>query len=219
VRRRLLANGFRAGVLGTQLPASLLGKLDQPDAPSVTDQKTGETVVTDLEREPRVTRRAVQVRGGRRSKIITCGERERLTELSVFLRTDDDSVAGHTYAKVLGMLEVRAFPLGDSRVRLESIPVIEHGDQQRRYETREGILNVEFGARREAFEMLKFEPCLAPGQSLLLGCLADRPGTLAYQCLTESKSDGTWQKFVIVRLAQSQFDDLFVRDAPPTSDE
>ncbi|MBS0209177.1 MAG: hypothetical protein JSS27_09505 [Planctomycetes bacterium] len=219
LRRRLTANGLRAGVLGTQLPSILLHKLEQAKPTAETNMATGETVVTDFESESPVMRRSVQVRGGRRSQIITCGERERLPELSVFLRDDEGAVTGRTYQKVMGSLEARAFPLGDNRIRLEATPVVEHGDPQRRYESREGILRIEFGAAREAFESLKLDTTLAPGQSLLIGALADRPGTLGYQCLTEHKTEGTTQKFLLVRLAQTQYDDLFTNDAPPNSND
>jgi hypothetical protein len=114
----------------------------------------------------------------------------------------------------MGLLLARAFPEGDGRVRLEVLPEIEHGDPQRRFEPGDGMMRVEFGPARERFDTLRLEAVLSPGQTLLLTCVADRPGTLGHHFFTENASDRVVQKLVLVRLAAANYDDLFSPDTP-----
>jgi hypothetical protein len=218
LRRRLSANGFRAGVLGTQPPAKLERLLKLTDKPVQVSNTASETQVDDFEHEPPVRRKVLQIRGGRKMQIIVLGESPRLPELAVLLRNDDDTIQGRTYRKVMGELTTTAWPEGDGRVRLEVQPELEHGDPQRRFEPGEGMLRVEISAEREKFETLRTETHLAPGQFLLISCLTDRPGTLGHHFFTEKRGERTVQKLVLVRLAHTQYDDLFSPDAPPKAD-
>lgn len=216
-RRRLAANGFRVGLIGARMPEKLdhVLKLDNP-TPGETAAKaeTSPTDGVDLENEAIVRRRLMQVRGGRKAQMICTGENVRHPLLSVLVRGDDGEVRGRTYQKVMGVLATKAFPEGDGRVRLELVPEIEHGDPQRRFDPSEGMLRMEVGPPIERFDLLRMEATLSPGQVLAFTCLPDRPGSLGYQYFTETTPERVVQKLLLVRLAPTQYDDLFNSDAP-----
>jgi hypothetical protein len=209
LRRRLTANGIRAGVIGTRIPVKLeqllklSGEAPSPDA---------ESEPVDLENEPTVRRRLLQMGSGKRTHIVCTGDRMRHAALSVLIRGDDGQVNGRTYQKAMGILATKAFPQGDGRVRLELMPELEYGDAQRRFDPGEGVLKVEFSPPREKFDLLRMETTLSPGQMLILTTIPDRPGSLGYQYFTEQTTDRTEQKLLLVRLSQTQYDDLFSAD-------
>ena len=59
---------------------------------------------------------------------------------------------------------------------------------------------------------------LALGQMLVITCMDDRPGTLGHHYFSETSTDRVLQKLMLIRLSQSDFDDLF-GVAIPSSDE
>jgi hypothetical protein len=216
LRRKLAANGFRVGVISNGLPEPLEKLLN---VPAETPLKPGEETLVDLQNDSRVRRRLLQIRGGRRSNIIATGEREPHAELHVLVRGDDDQVTGRTYKQVKGQFAMKAFPQGEGRVRFELIPEIEHGDPQRRFLPGDGMLKVEFGPAREVLDNLRIEATLVPGQMLVIGSLPDRPGSLGHQFFTEQMSGPIEQKFVVIRLTQSKYDDLFSAEPPAVANE
>lgn len=216
VRSRLQANGFRAGVLGTQLPAELEQRLKLTDKPQSTETKL---TAEDLDRESPVRQRSLQVRAGRRTNIICVGEQQKLPELSVLMRGANGEVAGKTYRKVSGLFATRAFPEGDGRVRLELTPEIEHGDPQRRYDPSEGVLRIDFGPAKEPLESLKIEATLTPGQMLVVASSPDRPGSLGRQYFTSVAGDKKLCKLLLVRVARTGYEDSFDESSGPSASD
>lgn len=216
VRRRLEANGFRAGVIGGSLPAALERQMQLTDKPAT--NADGPKAV-DLDARAATSRRQLRIRGGKRSTLVVLGERERKDELSVLLRGDDGTVRGRTYKHVLGSFVSRAFPQGDGGVRLELTPELEHGAPQQRYVPGDGMFRFEFGSPREVLDELKLTAQLTPGQILAVTALPDRPGTLGHQFFTEAEAETTVQKMLLVRLLHTDADDRFDAGQPPTTEE
>jgi hypothetical protein len=209
--RRLLAyNGLRAGVIGTRLPVPLEQLLKLTETPPSGDQANH---VVDFENEPALRHRLVRVVAGRRTNIICTGENSRHAELPVLVREADGALRGKTYRQVMGLLTAHAMLEGGGRVRLELVPEIEHGEPQRRFEPGEGMMKIEFGPPHEKYEFLRMSAVLAPGQMLLVTGMPDRPGSLGYQFFMEPGAQKPQQKLLLVRLAQTQYDDLFSSDS------
>lgn len=209
LRRLLAANGLRAGVIGMRLPVPLERLLKMNDRPPSDDPVEH---VVDFEKEPAVRHRMVRIVSGRRTNIICTGENSRHAELPVLMREPDGGLRGRTYRQVMGLLAAHAQLEGDGRVRLELVPEIEHGEPQRRFEPGEGMMKIEFGPPHEKYEFLRMPLVLSPGQMLLITGLPDRPGSLGYQFFMEPGAQKPQQKLVLVRLAQTQYDDLFTAD-------
>jgi hypothetical protein len=216
LRRKLAANGFRAGVVGNRLPLKLEQLLKLSEEPAKAELEPNRVV--DFENEPPIRRRLLQILSGRRANIICLGEHVREPELVVLMREADGQLAGRTYHKVMGLLAAKAIPQGDGRVQIELVPELEHGEPQRRFEPGDGMLRVEFGPPHERFEMLRLAATLSPGQMLLVTGLSERTGSLGYQFFIERNAKRSQQKLLLVRLAQTQYDDLFT-DVPQPNDE
>lgn len=216
LRKQLTDNGFRIGVLGSRLPSRLEELLKREV--SSTPTKT-EASMVDLSSESVVKGRFLQMRAGRPTHFICTGEQVRHPELSILMRGNNGEVHGQTYSKVMGFLAIRATPEGDGRVKVELIPSIEHGDPQRQYDPSEGMLRMEIRPNQEKYDSLRTESKLSSGQMLVVTAVPDRPGSLGYHFFTERNADRTMQKLVLIRLAQSQYDELFSLEELPKTEE
>ena len=65
------------------------------------------------------------------------------------------------------------------------------------------------GKPKRTFDHLAFDATLSAGQMLVLTCMPNRGGTLGHYLFTEPQGDQLQQKLIVVRLAQSRYDDLF----------
>ena len=113
-RRRLAQNGFRAGVVGGQIPLALSQLLQLKDQPAESTA-TLTTNVADVGDQQGPMWSHKQLRAGKRSEIVTS---EIYDQLAV-LKREDGGVCGRTYEKAQGVVAIRALPAGDGRVRVE----------------------------------------------------------------------------------------------------
>lgn len=203
LRRRLIRNGFRVGLVGGQPPVILSKLLELKDKPPRAGD-ANQVNVADLDSEPRVVRRHLPVHTGRRKEIVTSGVHDQWT---VLIR-EEDQLCGQTYSNAQGVLAVQTFPQGDGRVRVELVPELHHGRPRQRWVGEQGMLRLEAGRPRRVFDEMAISATLAPGSMLLITSLPDRPGSLGHHFLTEG--DGhLQQKLLVVCLVQTQHDDLF----------
>lgn len=213
VRRRLEANGLRAGIISGPLPIELEKRLELKEKSTPEDEEK----TVDVDRPVTIRRRQLHVRNGKKSNILVLGERERRPELTALLKSDDGRVEGKTYRQVLGLFAARAYPEGDGSVRLEMTPEIEHGESQKRFIPGDGMFRIEFGPPHEVLASLRSSAQLAPGQILVLSTFPKKSGSIGYQFFTEFDDDVTMQKMLLIRLAHSKYDDRF--DDVPSSPE
>lgn len=200
VRRRLAANGLRAGIVGSRLPLKLEELVQLKEQAAAADEPAGGV---DLTVEPRARQRQHRVRLGRRINVIVTGEATRHAELAVLVRNEQGEVTGRTYRQAMGLLAVRAAGEADGRVRLEVVPELEHGEPQRRFVPADGMLRVEFGPPHEVFDELRIEAPLSPGEILVLTCLPERAGTLGGHFFSEQADGQARQKLLLVRLTRA----------------
>jgi len=204
IRQRLTRNGFRVGLAGGQVPASLARLLELSDKPAPQGNSL-ENRVTDLGHEPRVVRRHMELRAGARTEIVASDLQE---ETSVLL-CNSAGVEGETFGTAQPILAVRAFPERDGRVRLKLVPEIHHGESKIRYVGTQGALRIEQGRAKRAFDEMAIEAVLAPGQILIASTLPQRSCTLGHRFFTERTDGRVEQKILVLRLAQTQHDELF----------
>lgn len=204
LRERLTRNGFRAGLLSGQIPAELAKIMQLSDKPPSTDPVNNKT--NDLENEPRVLRRHLQLRAGLQGKIIASGV---YAELAL-LMSEPGELCGQTYHQAQGIFSVKSFPLPDGRVRLELVPTLEHDQPQQRWVGNQGVMRLEADRPKRIFDNLTLTTELTPGGMLLLSSLPNRPGSVGHHFFTEKVDEGrVEQKLLIIRLAQTQHDGLF----------
>lgn len=121
LRERLTRNGFRAGLVSGQMPVELSKLLELSDKPAP-DATLGETKIGDLQAEPRVLRRHLQLRAGGSGELVASGI---YPELAVLL-CEPGQLGGQTYSQAQGILAVKPIPQPDGRIRLELVPELHH---------------------------------------------------------------------------------------------
>lgn len=204
LRQRLSRNGFRAGLIAGPIPAALARLLEMPDKQASSGGEPG-VKVTDLREDPKVVRRHVQVRAGQRTEIQASGVYERLPVLLCEAR----GLCGQEYADAQGVLALRADPQPDGRARLHLIPEVHYGQPRLQRIPTPGGVRLEPGRPRRAFDDLALEAALQPGHMILLTSLPHKPGSLGHYFFTQETSGKLEQKLMVVRLSQTQRDDLF----------
>jgi hypothetical protein len=207
VRKRLAQNGFRAGTVGNQLPVALSKLLELKDKPAPNGGAT-QVDLNDLACEPRVDRRHMSVRTRIPGQIIAT---ETHGELTV-LMPEADGLCGQTYVQAQGMFAVTAVPQPDGRVRLDLLPELHHDQPKQRWIGDQGTLRLDMARPKRAFDTLGLSATLSPGNMLLMTSLPNRPGSLGHQFFTCNKEGQQEQKLLVIRLAQTQHNELY---SPP----
>jgi hypothetical protein len=148
------------------------------------------------------SQRQLQSRAGKRGVILAGAEQPKIA----LLVQHEGRITGEEYVHAQCLFAVKTFPQGDGRVRLELVPEIEHGDARQRWVGQEGSFRVEASKEQKVLEHLRMELVVSPGEVLVLTCTPDRKG-LGKQFF----ADGTpgEQKLLMIRLAQTQYDDVF----------
>jgi hypothetical protein len=163
-----------------------------------------ETRTVDLERETRVVRRHMEMRAGVRTDIVATDVQEDMPVLVCRPK----GVEGESFCSAQAVLAVKAFPERDGRVRLKIVPEIQHGESRLRYVGTLGAMRIESGRPKRTFEDMAIEAVLAPGHILVMSTLLDRPATLGHRFFIQSIDGQTEQRLLVLRLAQTQHDEL-----------
>ncbi len=103
IRQRLARNGFRVGLAGGQVPATLAKLMELKDKP-VASTPSIESRVTDLEHELRTARRRMELRPGVRSEIVASDVQEELP----ILYCSQSGVEGEIFRLAQPVLEIKA---------------------------------------------------------------------------------------------------------------
>jgi hypothetical protein len=202
VRRELARNGFRAGIVGSQVPVELARLLTLTDVPQ--PKRQGTTV--DLEKEPAVKLRLLEVRSGRRGEIIASPVYDHLP----LLMREGEKVQGKTYDRADGRFGLTATRHVDGRVGLDLLPELHYGKTEQKWLPVDGVFHLVSSQRKKVFEHMQLRIDLSPGQMLVLTCRPDHPGSLGHYYFTEPVGDeGLAQRLVIVRLARAGSDHSF----------
>jgi hypothetical protein len=200
LRRELATNGLRVGVFGQQLPPKLRELLDAK--PNSLDERSEDVGVAEL--EVGGGNRHLQVRAGRRTKILAS---KTYPSLAVLL-SEDNQVRGHQFNQAQCILALKPYPQGDGRVKLDVTPEIEHGELKSQWARGEGALMQRLGRDRLVLERLRLEALLSPGEWLILSTTAEIKG-LGEHFFAETTGGASQRTFLLVRLSQTQLDDLF----------
>jgi hypothetical protein len=201
LRRSLAENGFRCGLFGMQLPDVLRAMLDQSAAESVNGRWEQ---IESLAENP-LGHRRLQARARRRYEVVTSPSRE----TRVVLTAENGSIRGQTLRDAQCLFALRVFPQGDGDARLELVPEIQHGPVRQRWTGSDGAFQPVVSRSSEVYGHLKIDTVMAPGETLVLTA-SDQPKGLGEQFFAESSESSTpLTRMLILRVAQTQRDDLF----------
>ncbi|MBA4104283.1 MAG: hypothetical protein C0485_00870 [Pirellula sp.] len=197
LRRKLVANGLRVGIVGGALPEDLAKLLElDGDAAEASDSQ----VITDQTAAPRVTRRVVQVK---RLNPISIQVSELRDEAQVLL-SQEGSFGGKTFRQMQGVYSLQAETVPGQRVKVRLTPELQHGDLKQRYAgaAQQGIFMSIPSREREVFDELSMDATLAPGELLVLGCLPAAKTSLGGVFHTATAAGKDERKLILVRLLQ-----------------
>lgn len=164
VRRSLAANGLRCGIVTGDLPPHVAERL----AATPWDGTAHDGVV------PGTSRQTLRLLPGRRADVVTATPTPEL----IVLHDDGDGTHGETFRDGGGYLEIRGWPAGGGRVRLEITPEIRHGPVRRSWVGEEGRFRIEAGQARHRFEQLRVTVEVPDGGLLLVGPGGDASATV-----------------------------------------
>lgn len=170
LRRELLAQGFRVGIIGNLLSPALAQLLN------ITSDAQAETAwgnfqkfsVADAVNESATSRNLRVLLPGMRSLIKIFDDTAELPELPL-LWNEGGEICGQTYQNALGLFCVSATANKDGSAQMQIIPELEHGVIEDRFRSISGMVVQERGRPRRTFEALTISQHLLPGQWLLLG--------------------------------------------------
>ncbi len=205
LRRKLEKNGFRAGILAGQMPPSLSRLMELKGKPSAGGE-VQHVKITDLVTPSRVSSQHLQTRAGQRYEIAASGVIEKMP----ILVSEAGELRGLTYEQAQGIFALHVTPEPDGRVQLELVPEIHHGQNRQHWVGDQSIFRLETGRAKRAFDDLTLTAVMGPGAMLLLGSQPNRQGSLGHYFFLESngRDDQFDQKLILIRLSQTQHDDL-----------
>ena len=201
LRRELLVQGFRVGVLGSLLSPAL-AQLLSISADAKADVALGEIYeisAADVAREPTATRNMRNLLPGM-SALVKVFDTP-LPEQSLFWE-ENGMMHGQTYTGAIGLFRVSATANRDGSAQVQIVPELEHGIDEPRFRVRAGMVVQETGKPRHSFESLTVSHRLLPGQWLIVGTTTpDSAG--AGKAFFVRKDSGMEQRLLAIRLIKA----------------
>lgn len=207
LRRRLAANGLRAGLVTGPLPPEFAARLE----PRVPAAEGEEPPATQGDR-PAVMRRFLKLLPGRDNEVVAAAG---LSELILF-EHDGTEVRGGTYHDATAYFAVKAWPAADGRVRIELVPTVKHGPLERSWVGEEGAFRLETGQRRRPFERLAITAAIPQGSTLLIGPAGDASSTIGDAFFGDDRAHGG-RRLLAIRPDGRPTDPLFEQGADDDS--
>lgn len=203
LRRRLAANGIRTGLFGPRMPVPLQQIVDQ----IVCMETEGADPSIKVGAGPIHTCRQLQSRNGQRNELLAS---EIQPQIAVLQTGPEGQIVGDTYYQAQCIWELKTFPQGDGRVRVQLTPEIQHGQARNQWVGQgTGIFRQVTGRSQKSFDDIRIDTLLAPGQTLILSGTDELRG-LAQHFFGDGQSSATeGRRLLMIRLARTQRDDLF----------
>lgn len=203
LRRELLAEGFRVGILGNLISPALaqLLKISSGGKTNNPLEELQEFSAADVAGEATVTRNVRNLLPEMRALVKMFDDQNTIPELSLF-RLEKGMLEGQTYRKAEGVLCISAVANKDGSANIQIVPELEYGTLERRIRTVAGMIMQEESRPRHPFESLIISQRLLPGQWIILGMTTpDAPG--AGQAFFVRKNHATEQRLLAIRLVHT----------------
>ncbi len=196
VRHQLIRNGFRAGVLGGNVPDGLAHYLklesEMPDSQA-------QRLITGANADPTVTKRVVQLDRSDSATIQVTDLRDQLH----ILMNEEGGLRGRSYEQVQAVYTMRAQAIAGQRISLRLTPELQHGELRNRYAgSDQGIFLMTPSRERELYDQLELNVDMTPGELLVVGGLPTASGSLGHAFHAESQRGPAELKLVLVRLLE-----------------
>jgi hypothetical protein len=209
LRKRLAANGVRAGFVGPHVPDRLAAAL------KVTDRRVEEQdrQLVSIDPDGGVVLRLLHARVGKRNELVIPHPRDELS----LLEHVEGQVRGKTYRQAECRMALRVFNGSAGEVRLELVPELHYGEFKSRVRASDGMWLWTQERTKKIFHELKLEPMLRSGQMFLVTCRPDRASSAGYHFFTDPSGDKPVPMLWVFRLARAAPDAAFAD--PPSEDD
>jgi hypothetical protein len=205
VRRELLNNGLRAGVISGSVPAAIGRVLHQGDNHAKDDAKVAIAQSAELNNDPIVHGRVLHVRRNQRTEV----QASEIYPSLPLLTSRGGDLGGRPYTQAQAMYALRVDPQPDRMALVELTPELHFGEAKWKYSSEEGVLRQTLMRDRKVFDELKVAARLAPGEMLVMMSRPNSGCTLGSYFHTANSADGPQQKLILIRLAEVPTSDTF----------
>ena len=207
LRREMIANGFRVGLIGNQLPASFLRILKIRD-----DENPNEVVTTirldGVAEEQHLNRKTVTARNGQRNEVNV----SEIIPQATVLFNENGALGGETFYAAQGVLAIKTETCGDGSVDVEFIPEIQYGQARQTFSYEAGIATMATARPKRAFDTLRSKLNILPGQFVVLTSLPNSGGNIGSFFFASEGETGTQQKMICFRVLQTCHNEMYTED-------
>ncbi len=193
-RRQFSRNGFRAGVLGNQLPpklTELAGRVPLADG-------TSASVPPDPENTG-ATRHWMYLNPQQRGELVMSSVHPEFHVLT----WNRGELNGETFQDAQAQFALMASVEDDGRSRIKLYPEVHHGHFRQRYVRGEGMFRLDTSRKKEVFDALLIEAMVNPGQIVIVSSDAKHRGSLGHRFFNERLGDKQTSKLLLIRWADT----------------
>lgn len=205
-RKHLEDNGLRAGVLLGDIPEAIREKLQADKAGAPADAMEAAGLAADIN----TLSRRLQCRAGRRKELQV--RREIPDLISILSTIDGEHISGQTFERASSLFDLRVAPHGDGSASVRLTPEIQHGDVRQSFVSNEIGVRPELRREQRSWKDLAIDVRLDPRQILVVAATNPPKSVGGAFFLTQTADKSLERVVLLVRLAETQLDELFAPD-------
>ena len=204
LRRKLVDNGIRGGVLIGELPVGVRTRMAELGDFSKTDPMEQ----ADLAADVKSTLNRLQCRAGRRKELPV---RREQSQPLVVLSSKEDRIEGASYERPSMLFDLRTIPHGDGQATIKLTPEIQHGEERKALVRSDLGMRYEMSRDRKTWGDLELAVKLSPRQILVLSCNGEPKSSNLGKAffVTQTAEQSEERVLLLIRLAATQLDELF----------
>ena len=207
LRRELAANGFRAGLIGNQLPSSFLRILKTRD--DVDPSQIVTTIRLDELANQTVVRKTIASRNGQKNEVNVSNVKKQ----STILFNENGALGGETFNDGQAVMLIRTQTRGDGSVTLDLLPEVQYGQPRQTFQYDAGSVTMATARPKRAFDSLRSEITVQPGQFVVMTSRPEMSGNVGSFFFTDEEAEsGTEQKLLCFRVSYTQHNDMYTED-------
>jgi hypothetical protein len=187
--RRLANHGFRVGTTASPAPAAIEQLLR-----SKTSGADG--TIARLDTEPTVSRKLLNLQFESAGQILASEVEPRVP----LLQFKNGKLRGRDFFQAQGLFSIVTKEADAGRVSIELTPELHHGEAAQRWTGRDGRFVMESNRPKEVFADAATHTRLAPGDVLLVGGRADRPGSLGHLFFSREVAGQQQRRLLVIRV-------------------
>ena len=193
-RRELNKNGFRVGIIGSQIPSEvqkILETAHRVGKGNISLEKIG-----DLNSTHAISRKLF-LRPGQQSELLTSSVQKEFQ----ILELRNGNLVGQTLHDGQAQFVAEVLHGQDDRIALRLVPEIHFGAFRNEYVPGEGMFRLDTSRNKKRLDQLQLHADLDRGQILIIGPQAGQPGSLGHRFFNEQTVDKSISKVMMIRVS------------------